>query len=933
MKKYDDSGNLSIDFLIGFTIFLLAFIWVVSMIPGLLINLQGYTIDYDAVAYRTGVVLAEDPGEPSLPTSVNPWEDLVSSKGVIRFGLAQSKDTPNILSQRKVNKFFCLSMFSYPVDYQNRTIFGDYPYQFNISLIEVGSSYPSHYVGDNIPATSSYGSIRRFVKIKGPSVGIINASFAGTNHPEYFDGENETVHDFSILLNNTELLHGNVKDKSFQIDPSRDLIVLNLTNLNETMLSDRKDCFNINLANITVRNSQLIKLEPLPEITSVIDGVQYNQSSTLQKNISNNISLLFDPPSYWAGIDQIYINLTFNLIPKTSIQNPSCYTPVVGIFSRPDPVRGSRFLNNTFKSPFKYNYDSDKTRMIQPQLRDAILEIKVGSGARTITEIVIAQLKADFAWGATSGSPITVQFTDKSTGSPVEWDWDFGDGTSHGITNNPTHIYGSQGIYTVKLIIKDATGVSATKTTNIDLSAPVALFSGTPLSGNEPLNVQFTDASTGGVPTSWKWEFNKTSGGGWTQFNTTQNPWMTFTEGMYDIRLTATNLFGSNNLTKFSYIVVTTPLPPTVTTITPNTGVNTTTISITNLAGANFLTAATVKLNRTGYADITGTGVTVVSPTQITCTFDLTNKVAGLWNVAVINPDGKSGVLPNGFTIKKPAYYRDITVTNSPAIANYQMRVNVPYDAHMKTDFGDIRFNGSDGTTVYDYWMETKTDGVSAVFWVEVPTASTTTFRMYYGDSSATTTSSGTNTFGFFSDGSSLTGWTTSATPPTVDNTIGQPLPSFKAVGGRYAYRDIGLTANRVLEYDGYVISGTTDLCNLYFLTNAAGSGQMFRLESRAATSSGFASTASWASWSAPAGYGPVTAGAWHKVQIVLNSTYARGAVDGTDYGSRVFSNNGGYIAVHGDGATVTGGNFDNIRVRQYSAPEPTTSIGPEIIV
>jgi hypothetical protein len=108
MKASDDSGNLSIDFLVGFTIFLLAFIWVISMIPGLLINLQGFTIDYDAVAYRTGVILAEDPGEPSLPTSQTPWESLLSNQGVVRFGLAISKDTPNILSQRKVDRFFCL---------------------------------------------------------------------------------------------------------------------------------------------------------------------------------------------------------------------------------------------------------------------------------------------------------------------------------------------------------------------------------------------------------------------------------------------------------------------------------------------------------------------------------------------------------------------------------------------------------------------------------------------------------------------------------------------------------------------------------------------------------------------------------------------------------------------------------------------------------
>jgi hypothetical protein len=93
---------------------------------------------------------------------------------------------------------------------------------------------------------------------------------------------------------------------------------------------------------------------------------------------------------------------------------------------------------------------------------------------------------------------------------------------------------------------------------------------------------------------------------------------------------------------------------PTVTGITPNTGLNTTTISITNLAGTYFLSGATVKLNRTGYADIAGTGVTVVSPTQITCTFDLTNKKAGLWNVVVTNYDGQYGLLANAFTITAP---------------------------------------------------------------------------------------------------------------------------------------------------------------------------------------------------------------------------------------------------------------------------------------
>ena len=38
----------------------------------------------------------------------------------------------------------------------------------------------------------------------------------------------------------------------------------------------------------------------------------------------------------------------------------------------------------------------------------------------------------------------TIQFTDKSTGSPVEWDWDFtNDGTVDSTLNNPAHSYGA----------------------------------------------------------------------------------------------------------------------------------------------------------------------------------------------------------------------------------------------------------------------------------------------------------------------------------------------------------------------------------------------------------------------------------------------------------------------------------------------------------
>ena len=85
---------------------------------------------------------------------------------------------------------------------------------------------------------------------------------------------------------------------------------------------------------------------------------------------------------------------------------------------------------------------------------------------------------------------------------------------------------------------------------------PVADFSGTPLSGTNPLSVAFTDLSTN-TPTSWLWE--KNDGSGWANFAgtpTAQNPSESFTAGTWSVRLTATNAGGSNTNTKNNYITV-----------------------------------------------------------------------------------------------------------------------------------------------------------------------------------------------------------------------------------------------------------------------------------------------------------------------------------------------------------------------------------------
>jgi len=169
---------------------------------------------------------------------------------------------------------------------------------------------------------------------------------------------------------------------------------------------------------------------------------------------------------------------------------------------------------------------------------------------------------AGFSGTPTSGSaPLTVQFTDLSTpgsSSITEWLWDFADGSTS-TSQNPSHIFTSNGNYTIELTVTTTVGSNTEETTNyINVTSnpigPTADFSGTPTSGLAPLTVQFTDLSTAGTSpiTEWLWDFADGS------TSTSQNPSHIFTSnGNYTIELTVTTTVGSNTEETTNYINVT----------------------------------------------------------------------------------------------------------------------------------------------------------------------------------------------------------------------------------------------------------------------------------------------------------------------------------------------------------------------------------------
>jgi len=163
---------------------------------------------------------------------------------------------------------------------------------------------------------------------------------------------------------------------------------------------------------------------------------------------------------------------------------------------------------------------------------------------------------ANFSGSPTSGTaPLTVNFTDLSTGSITSWSWTFGDGGTSTL-QNPSHQYTSAGTYNVTLTVTGPGGSDGeTKNGYITVSpciAPTAGFTGSPTSGDYPLAVSFTNQSTGA--TSYSWNF----GDGGT--STATNPSHTYTAaGTFTVTLTATNSCGSDQEVKTNYITVTTP--------------------------------------------------------------------------------------------------------------------------------------------------------------------------------------------------------------------------------------------------------------------------------------------------------------------------------------------------------------------------------------
>lgn len=174
------------------------------------------------------------------------------------------------------------------------------------------------------------------------------------------------------------------------------------------------------------------------------------------------------------------------------------------------------------------------------------------AGASVSFDVIEPSISAAFTHtpdAIVAGDTVYFTATASTDGTPLTYEWDFGDGLPviGGLT--ASHVYTRAGVYTAIFTATDVCGYSATATTTVTVRAPAldADFVTFPSSASILVGdtVLFTDTSTTDGPpiVAWAWDFG--DGGA----STAQHPTHTYTSpGVFTVTLVVTDALGYSDV-------------------------------------------------------------------------------------------------------------------------------------------------------------------------------------------------------------------------------------------------------------------------------------------------------------------------------------------------------------------------------------------------
>lgn len=212
----------------------------------------------------------------------------------------------------------------------------------------------------------------------------------------------------------------------------------------------------------------------------------------------------------------------------------------------------------------------------------------------------------------TGDAPLTVSFYISDTADSYAWDFN-NDGIIDSTESESKYTFTKSGKYSVDLnVTVDGISTTSKKTIVVKSQLSVSIVAN-PASGQAPLNVQFTVASTGKAPLIYSWDFNQDK----VIDSILQNPIYTFTlPGEYNLSVKVTDAEGNSaekvyplSITKFdSYLNLTAYFPQTLA-----LGENQITLLVNN-DGTEPVKDISAKLVGIGIQHLTSSSITLLNP-------------------------------------------------------------------------------------------------------------------------------------------------------------------------------------------------------------------------------------------------------------------------------------------------------------------------------